>query len=95
MRSMWRISAPAYCIPPARPTASSPVSYTHLSTGVIGQPLPIEPIEQAASALAGALSREGGADAEMCIRDRDNRVERQGKQIGIESWKKLVFQNLK
>ena len=41
------------------------------STGVIGQPLPIEPIEQAASALAGALSREGGADAAEAILTTD------------------------
>jgi glutamate N-acetyltransferase / amino-acid N-acetyltransferase len=41
------------------------------STGVIGQPLPIEPIEQAASALAGALSREGGSDAAEAILTTD------------------------
>lgn len=41
------------------------------STGVIGQPLPIEPIEQAAAELAGALSREGGADAAEAILTTD------------------------
>ena len=41
------------------------------STGVIGQPLPIEPIEEAAAALAGALSREGGTDAAEAILTTD------------------------
>ncbi len=41
------------------------------STGVIGQPLPIEPIESGFSALAGALSRDGGSDAASAIMTTD------------------------
>lgn len=41
------------------------------STGVIGQPLPIEPIEAAGAALVEALSREGGADAAEAILTTD------------------------
>lgn len=41
------------------------------STGVIGQPLPIEPIEAAGGALARALSREGGTDAAEAILTTD------------------------
>lgn len=41
------------------------------STGVIGQPLPIEPIEAAGQALKQALSREGGTDAAEAILTTD------------------------
>lgn len=41
------------------------------STGVIGQPLPIEPIEAAGGALAHALSEEGGTDAAEAILTTD------------------------
>lgn len=41
------------------------------STGVIGQPLPIEPIEAAGGALVNALSREGGTDAAEAILTTD------------------------
>ena len=41
------------------------------STGVIGQALPIEPIEKGASALKGKLSKEGGTDAAEAIMTTD------------------------
>ncbi|MDR1158486.1 MAG: bifunctional glutamate N-acetyltransferase/amino-acid acetyltransferase ArgJ [Oscillospiraceae bacterium] len=43
------------------------------STGVIGVPLPIEAIEGALPALAGALSRAGGTDAALAIMTTDTR----------------------
>ena len=41
------------------------------STGVIGQALPIEPIEKGANALKGKLSKEGGTDAAEAIMTTD------------------------
>ncbi len=41
------------------------------STGVIGQPLPIEPIEEAQDALCQALSADGGSDAAEAILTTD------------------------
>lgn len=41
------------------------------STGVIGQPLPIEPIESGFKALAESLSRDGGSDAASAIMTTD------------------------
>lgn len=41
------------------------------STGVIGQPLPIEPIEQAVAPLAAGLSAEGHSDAAFAIMTTD------------------------
>ena len=41
------------------------------STGVIGQPLPIEPIEAAIPGLAGSLSTEGSSDAAEAIMTTD------------------------
>ncbi len=41
------------------------------STGVIGQPLPIEPIEESGADLAKALSRDGGTDAAEAILTTD------------------------
>lgn len=41
------------------------------STGVIGQPLPIEPVEQAIKPLAGGLSVEGHSDAAYAIMTTD------------------------
>lgn len=41
------------------------------STGVIGQPLPIEPIESHIPVLAGSLSREGHTDAATAIMTTD------------------------
>ncbi len=50
------------------------------STGVIGQTLPIEPILQAAPALAKALSPDGSADAAKAIMTTDTQV----KNIALE-----------
>ena len=41
------------------------------STGVIGQVLPIEPIENSVAALTSALSKEGGTDAAEAIMTTD------------------------
>ncbi|MDR2514848.1 MAG: bifunctional glutamate N-acetyltransferase/amino-acid acetyltransferase ArgJ [Christensenellaceae bacterium] len=50
------------------------------STGVIGQPLPIEPIKEGISALAKALSKDGGADAAEAIMTTDTKK----KEIALE-----------
>ena len=50
------------------------------STGVIGQVLPIEPVEQAAPQLAASLSREGSAAAARAIMTTDT-VE---KEVAVE-----------
>ena len=41
------------------------------STGVIGQPLPLEPIESGVNALKGILSKEGGTNAAEAIMTTD------------------------
>lgn len=51
----------------------SPEDVVVASTGVIGQVLPIEPIAEAAPALAAALSKEGGSDAAEAIMTTDTR----------------------
>ena len=50
------------------------------STGVIGQPLPIEPIASHMEELAGALSADGSLDAAQAIMTTDTRV----KEIAVE-----------
>ncbi|MCY1715104.1 bifunctional glutamate N-acetyltransferase/amino-acid acetyltransferase ArgJ [Caproiciproducens galactitolivorans] len=50
------------------------------STGVIGQVLPIEPIENAAPALAKALSRDGSESAARAIMTTDTKV----KNLSVE-----------
>ena len=50
------------------------------STGVIGQPLPLEPIIQGADALVAALSREGSSQAAEAIMTTDLRK----KEIAVE-----------
>lgn len=50
------------------------------STGVIGQILPIEPIDSAVGALAAALSKEGGTDAAEAIMTTDTIK----KEIAVE-----------
>ncbi|MEM1485232.1 bifunctional glutamate N-acetyltransferase/amino-acid acetyltransferase ArgJ [Oscillospiraceae bacterium PP1C4] len=49
------------------------------STGVIGQPLPLEPITGAMGALAASLSREGSADAAEAIMTTDLKL----KQVAV------------
>jgi glutamate N-acetyltransferase/amino-acid N-acetyltransferase len=49
----------------------SPKDVVVASTGVIGQPLPITPIEQNASRLVNSLSARGGKDAEAAIMTTD------------------------
>lgn len=48
-----------------------PADVVVASTGVIGQPLPIEPILQAMPSLAAALSHENGSDAAEAIMTTD------------------------
>ena len=50
------------------------------STGVIGQPLSLEPIEAGMPALAGALSPEGGLSAAQAIMTTDNFA----KEVAVE-----------
>ncbi len=41
------------------------------STGVIGQPLPLEPVERGIRALAPKLSKDGGHEAQLAIMTTD------------------------
>ncbi len=50
------------------------------STGVIGQPLPLEPIEQGFAALAASLKYDGGLDAAEAIMTTDTTV----KEVAVE-----------
>jgi glutamate N-acetyltransferase/amino-acid N-acetyltransferase len=50
------------------------------STGVIGQPLPIDPIREGMPGLVAALSKQGGDDAAEAIMTTDTRK----KQIAVE-----------
>ena len=50
------------------------------STGVIGQTLPIEPIENAMPALVSALSENGSSDAALAIMTTDTQM----KEIAVE-----------
>lgn len=53
------------------------------STGVIGQVLPIEPIEQAAPALAKALSPTGSGDAARAIMTTDTEMKNLAVELNI------------
>lgn len=55
----------------ARATGRAPADFVVASTGVIGQVLPIEPIENSVAALTSALSKEGGTDAAEAIMTTD------------------------
>ena len=55
----------------AKALGISPSDVVVASTGVIGQPLDIEPIAKGISMLASALSKEGGADAAEGIMTTD------------------------
>ena len=58
-----------------------PADVVVASTGVIGQVLPIEPIESAAGALAKALSKDGSHDAAYAIMTTDTKV----KEAAVET----------
>ncbi len=74
------------------------------STGVIGQPLPIEPIENAAQALADSLSGEGSSAAANAIMTTDTSpkeaavsVEIGGKEVkigGISKGSGMIHPNM-
>jgi glutamate N-acetyltransferase / amino-acid N-acetyltransferase len=53
------------------------------STGVIGQVLPIEPIENAAPALAQALSKDGSESAAKAIMTTDTKVKNMAVEVSV------------
>jgi glutamate N-acetyltransferase/amino-acid N-acetyltransferase len=65
------VKAERMCQVAAEALSLQPEDVLVASTGVIGQPLPIEPIERAVPELASALSREGGSDAAEAILTTD------------------------
>ena len=63
--------ATAMCQSAAKALSIDPSDVIVASTGVIGQILPIEPIEQAVPALAANLSKDGASDAAEAIMTTD------------------------
>lgn len=61
----------------------SPKDIIVASTGVIGQILPIEPIEKGIAALAPLLSREGHKDAAEAIMTTDTKAKEEAYEIEI------------
>jgi glutamate N-acetyltransferase/amino-acid N-acetyltransferase len=68
------------CEAAAKELGIKPSDVIVVSTGVIGQILPIEPIQEAAPALAKALSTNGSEDAAKAIMTTDTEV----KNIAVE-----------
>lgn len=68
------------CEAAAKELGIAPEDVIVASTGVIGQVLPIEPIQQAAPRLAKALSPNGSADAAHAIMTTDTQV----KNLAVE-----------
>jgi glutamate N-acetyltransferase/amino-acid N-acetyltransferase len=68
------------CEAAAKELGIQPSDVIVASTGVIGQVLPIEPIQQAAPALVKALSPEGSEDAAKAIMTTDTEV----KNVALE-----------
>ncbi len=64
----------------AKALGISPASIVVASTGVIGQPLPLAPIEAAIPALAEGLYADGSADAAEAIMTTDTKM----KEIAVE-----------
>ena len=61
------------CILAAEALHLKPEDIIVASTGVIGQVLPIEPIEKGIAALAPIISREGNLDAVQAIMTTDTK----------------------
>lgn len=59
------------CLIAAETLAVNPDDVIVASTGVIGQPLPIEPVLKGAAAMKGKLSKEGGTNAAEAIMTTD------------------------
>lgn len=68
------------CEAAAKALGIAPQDVVVASTGVIGQVLPIEPIQQAVPALARALSANGSAEAARAIMTTDTQV----KNLAVE-----------
>ncbi|MDF1496057.1 bifunctional glutamate N-acetyltransferase/amino-acid acetyltransferase ArgJ [Caproiciproducens sp. CPB-2] len=74
----WRM-----CEIAAKELGIAPQDVVVASTGVIGQVLPIEPIEQAAPALAKALSPDGSGDAARAIMTTDTEMKNLAVRLTI------------
>ncbi|MDO5356318.1 MAG: bifunctional glutamate N-acetyltransferase/amino-acid acetyltransferase ArgJ [Conchiformibius sp.] len=61
------------CALTAQALGVQPEEIVIASTGVIGQPLPLEPFENGIPAAVAALSRDGGADAAEAVMTTDTR----------------------
>ncbi|WP_444642375.1 bifunctional glutamate N-acetyltransferase/amino-acid acetyltransferase ArgJ [Caproiciproducens sp. R1] len=75
----WRM-----CEIAAKELGIAPQDVVVASTGVIGQVLPIEPIEQAAPALAKALSPTGSGDAARAIMTTDTEMKNLAVELNID-----------
>ncbi len=74
------IKAERMCSIVAHRTGVAPSDVAVASTGVIGQPLPIEPIEEAMEGLVGQLTSDGSSDAALAIMTTDTVK----KEIAVE-----------
>ena len=79
------------CVLAAEALHLKPEDIIVASTGVIGQVLPIEPIEKGITALAPIISREGNLDAVQAIMTTENRRNGKGQrhdspQHGDHAW---------
>ena len=68
----------------ARELGISPAGVVVASTGVIGLPLPIEPIERSIGPLAAALSSEGSAQAAAAIMTTDTKPKEVAAAFSVE-----------
>ena len=71
------------CILAAEALHLKPEDIIVASTGVIGQVLPIEPIEKGIAALAPIISREGNLDAVQAIMTTDTKPKEEAYEIEI------------
>ena len=71
------------CVLAAEALHLKPEDIIVASTGVIGQVLPIEPIEKGITALAPIISREGNLDAVQAIMTTDTKPKEEAYEIEI------------
>ena len=71
------------CVLAAKALHLKPEDIIVASTGVIGQVLPIEPIEKGIAALAPIISREGNLDAVQAIMTTDTKPKEEAYEIEI------------